>query len=81
MRSASWRGIFNRNKNFSGVLQAILPAIQEHPNFKRSLPIQGETRFRVALSHKDDPAREMLVTILAFDVPNGDSAEQKDQLR
>jgi hypothetical protein len=79
---SSWRDtksaviIFNRNKNFTSVLQAIMPAIQEHPNFKRSLPIQGETLFRFVLSNKDDPAREMIVTILAFEVPSGKEPEK-----
>jgi hypothetical protein len=72
---SSWRDIkvaiilFNRMKNFSAVLTAIPPAVEEHPNFKRSMPISGETRFRYVLSHKADAAREMIVTILAFDVP------------
>lgn len=74
---SSWRDtktaviIFNRNKNFSAVLQAIMPTVREHPNYKRSLPVSGETRFRAVLSHKDDPARELIVTVMAFDVPSG----------
>jgi len=72
---SSWRDtkvaiiLFNRAKNFSAVLTSIPAAVQEHPNFKRSMPISGETRFRYVLSHKVDAAREMIVTILAFDVP------------
>jgi len=72
---SSWRDtkvaiiLFNRTKNFSAVLTAIPPAVEEHPNFKRWMPISGETRFRCVLSHKTDAAREMIVTILAFDVP------------
>jgi hypothetical protein len=83
---SSWRDtkvalvIFNRRKNFSAVLSAILPSVQGHPNFKRSLPIEGETRFRVVLSHKDDPAREMLITILAFDVPTANEPEDGKSL-
>lgn len=73
---SSWRDtkvaliIFNRRKWFSGVLQDIAPTVERHPNYKRTIPIAGETRFRFILSHKDDPAREMIVTVLAFDVPN-----------
>jgi hypothetical protein len=72
---SSWRDtkvaiiLFNRTKNFSAVLTAIPLAVEEHPNFKRSMPISGETRFHYVLSHKADAAREMIVTILAFDVP------------
>lgn len=73
---SSWRDtkvaliIFNRKKNFSAVLQEITPTIESHPNWKRTQPIAGETRFRFVLSQKDDPAREMIVTVLAFDVPS-----------
>ena len=80
---SSWRDtktaviIFNRNKNFSAVLEAIVPTIQTHPNIKRLMPIEGETRFRAVLSHKDDPAREMIVTILAFDVPSTIESQAK----
>lgn len=72
---SSWRDtkvaivLFNRRKNFTAVLQEIAPTLQEHPHYKRTLPVAGDTRFRFVLSHKDDPAREMIVTVLAFDVP------------
>ena len=73
---SSWRDtkvaliIFNRKRNFSTVLEAITPTVEAHPNFKRSLAISGETRFRFVIAHRDDPAREMIVTVLAFDVPS-----------
>jgi len=72
---SSWRDtkvaviLFNRAKNFSAVLSNIPAAVEEHPNFKRSMPTSGETRFRYVFSHKADVSREMIVTILAFDVP------------
>ena len=75
---SSWRDtkvallIFNRRKSFTTVVDAITPTVEGHPNFKRSLPMAGETRFRFVLSHKDDPAREMIVTVLVFDVPSAD---------
>jgi len=68
--------IFNRRKNFSTVLEAIAPTIEKHPNFKRSIPVRGETRFRFVIGHVDDPAREMIVSVLAFDVPKPDNAQQ-----
>jgi hypothetical protein len=57
---SSWRDtkvaliIFNRRRNFSAVLEVIVPTISQHPNFKRSMPSEGETKFRFVLSHKDD---------------------------
>ncbi|QXP89543.1 hypothetical protein [Methylococcus capsulatus] len=72
---ACWRDtktaivIFNRNKNFSQVLDAIPGVVKVHPNFKRELNQTGESRFCYVLAHRDDPNREMILTVLAFDVP------------
>ncbi len=72
---SSWRDtkvallIFNRNKNLSSVLSTIPGTIEAHPNYKRTLSIEGETRFRYLISHRDDHAREMVVTVLVFDIP------------
>lgn len=72
---ASWRDtkvaiiVFNRNKDFSKVLAAIPDTVRHHPNFKRYAGAQSETTFRFAFTHRDDANREMLLTVLAFDVP------------
>lgn len=72
---ASWRDtktaivIFNRDTQFSTVLGKIPEGLRTHPNFKREERQDGETRFRAVLSHKNDPSRELIVTVLAFDVP------------
>ncbi len=62
--------IFNRNREFSRVLAAIPETVKQHPNFKRELAGTMETRFRYCFSHKDDPNRELLLTLLVFDVPS-----------
>lgn len=72
---SSWRDtktaviIFNRNRDFSRVLATIPETAKQHPNFKRELTGRTDTRFRYCFSHKDDMNRELLLTILAFDVP------------
>ncbi len=72
---SSWRDtkvaviLFNRNKNFTNVLEQIEATVTAHPNCKRSLRRSGETRFEYLFSHRDDQNREMLLNILAFDVP------------
>jgi len=72
---SSWRDtkvaviLFNRRKNFSSVLDAIPATVEAHPNFKRTLGRQSETNFRYIFAHRDDPNREMFLTVLAFDVP------------
>lgn len=71
----SWRDtkvavvVFNRNKTFSRVLAAIPETTKSHANFKRELAGSAETIFRYCFSHKDDKNRELILTILAFDVP------------
>lgn len=61
--------IFNRNKNFSQVLESIAKHMVMHPNFKRDLGKSSETDFRYEFSHKDDANRKLYLAVLAFDVP------------
>jgi hypothetical protein len=61
--------IFNRNKDFSAVLASIQETIAAHSNRKRDPTIEGETRFRYMFGHPNDGNREIIVTIMAFDVP------------
>jgi hypothetical protein len=73
---ASWRDtktaivLFNRNKDFSAVLAKIPDAAKAHPNFRRELPARSETQFRYILMHKNDPNRELVLTVMAFEVPS-----------
>ena len=73
---ANWRDtktailLFNRNKNFSQILEAIPKTVESHPKYKRRREYASETGFRFTLGHRDDENRELLLTILAFDVPN-----------
>lgn len=72
---SSWRDtkvaviVFNRNKGFTRVLEAIKSAAKTHPNFKRELDDRSETSFRFIFSHRDDTNRELTLTIMAFDIP------------
>jgi hypothetical protein len=71
----SWRDsktailLFNRNRDFSKVLAAIPGVVRAHPNFQKEEGRSGETAFRYAFRHKDDPAKVLHLTILAFDIP------------
>ena len=73
----SWRDtktaivIFNRNKDFSQVIETIPGAVKAHPNFKRAVDDNSEGGSRYVLVHRDDKNREMILTVLAFDVPRG----------
>ncbi|MCG9134241.1 hypothetical protein J5I95_21480 [Candidatus Poribacteria bacterium] len=72
---SSWRDtkvaviVFNRNKDFTNVLNSIKSTTKEHPNCKRELDPGSETSFRFIFSHRDDTNREMILTVMAFDVP------------
>jgi hypothetical protein len=52
-------------------LQKIPEVFKAHPNFKRQLDYhtEPETGFRFILHHRDDPDRELIVTVLVFEVP------------
>jgi len=71
----SWRDtktallVFNREKSFTTVISKIPEVTKEHPNFKREIEFNSETGFRFILSHRDDPNRELILTILAFEIP------------
>ncbi|MCE1244865.1 hypothetical protein [Oryzomicrobium sp.] len=72
---SSWRDtkvaviVFNRNKNFSKVLESIQEMSKAHGNFKRQVESSSETMFRYVFAHRDDSNRELLLTVMAFDVP------------
>lgn len=71
----SWRDtkaavlVFNRNADFSGVLAKIAEAGPKHPNFKRDLGKSGESSFRYVFAQPTDPNREILLSVLASDIP------------
>lgn len=72
----SWRDtktaiiVFNRNKEMSRLLAQIPGLVGAHPNHIRSVSsYQNETGFRFILHHRDDPKRELTLTVLIFDVP------------
>ena len=71
----SWRDtkaavlVFNRNADFSAVLAKIRETVPKHPHFKRDLGASGESAFRYVFAQPNDSNREIILTILAFDIP------------
>lgn len=71
----SWRDtktsiiLFNRGKDFSSVLSKIPGVISAHKCFKRDEGKRGETEFRFILHQPDDVNRELMLTVMAFNVP------------
>lgn len=75
LRYVSWRDtktavlLFNRGKNLSAMLAKVPEVVRAHSNYLRDVALAGETRFRFALHHRDDKERELVVTVLVFEVP------------
>jgi hypothetical protein len=73
---AAWRDtktailVFSRRKDFTNVLEQIPGVVRGHANYKRDVGYKHESGFRFALGHRNDAARELLLTVLAFDVPS-----------
>jgi hypothetical protein len=71
----SWRDtktaiiIFNRNANFNEVLTKVADAAPSHTCFKRHLGKSDESTFRYVFHQPHDKNRELLLTVMAFDVP------------
>jgi len=71
----SWRDtrtailLFNRTKNLSKVIEKIRETVEGHPNHVRPVEYHCETGFRFVLHHRDDTERELILTVLGFEVP------------
>ena len=74
----SWRDtktaivIFNRTANFTDILNKIVEAVPKHKNYKRPFGKTDESSFRYIFHQPSDPNRELILSILAFDVPTAD---------
>jgi hypothetical protein len=75
----SWRDtktavlIFNRNQNFGEVLRKLEESAQQHPNFKRFVGKLDESSFRYVFHQPADKNREVVLSVLAFNVPRQES--------
>ena len=76
----SWRDtktailLFNKNQNFSSVLAKIDPTVKSHVCYKRdwslkSDKLKSETIFTYVFHQPEDVNREIILTIMAFNVP------------
>ena len=71
----SWRDtktailLFNRDTSMSTVLGQIPGLLKAHSQFKHTVDQSGETRCRAVLRQASDPDRELILTVLVFNVP------------
>lgn len=61
--------LFNRRKDFSAVLEKIPGTVQAHAMHKKPLGVTEDSNFRYLFRHKDDPNRELFLSVLAFEIP------------
>jgi hypothetical protein len=72
----SWRDtktaliVLNRGGRLSTILKAIPTVVLKHNSFVREESYSSETGFRYVLQNRDDPERELVMTVMAFDVPS-----------
>lgn len=72
----SWRDtktallIFNRNLGFTDVLSKIAAVVPMHACFKREVDKFAESTFRYIFHQPTDANREIVLTVMAFDVPS-----------
>jgi hypothetical protein len=72
---SSWRDtktaliVFSRNKDTTQVLDQIPEIVEGREDHLRTIDYGEETDFRFVLHHHDDPDREVIVTVMVFDVP------------
>ena len=71
----SWRDskiaivIFNKNRSLSGVLTSIQKAMETHAHKRRGPKTEGETRFRYIMGNTNDTSREVIMTVMVYDIP------------
>ena len=71
----SWRDtktailVFNRNKDFSNVLEKIGTAIKSHQCYESEQKTREETSFRYLFHQPDDVERKIILTVMAFNIP------------
>ena len=51
------------------VLKGIPESAKSHPNYKSEESYESETGFRFTFRHRDDPERDITLTVLVFDIP------------
>jgi hypothetical protein len=72
---ATWRDsklavlVFNRNKNFTDVIEKMRETVRKHPQCVAPLPFSHPSGSRYTFKRNDDAQRQFTLTRLAFDVP------------
>lgn len=79
----SWRDIktaillFYKDKNFTDVLKKINNIMLKHQYCKRAIDKRGETDFRFIFHQPDDKNREIILTIMLFNIPDLENTKKE----
>lgn len=82
---SSWRDtktaifVFYRNRDTTKVLQEIKISTEAHPNYKRTLSWSHESGFYYVVHHPTDSNRELVMTVLVFDIPRDEKVVRRVQ--
>lgn len=66
--------IFSRRQSFTNVINEAQIAMKAHKNYKSGPIKEDESRFRYIFTHPNDSEREIIVTLLLFNMPKPVSA-------
>jgi hypothetical protein len=61
--------IFSRNQGFTKVISEAQRAMMDHPHYKSGPTNESATRFRYVFTHPNDKQRDIIVTLMLFDMP------------
>jgi hypothetical protein len=61
--------IFSRRQDFTNVISEAQRAMKEHQHFKSGPKKEGESRFRYTFTHPQDKQRDIVITLMLFDMP------------
>ena len=61
--------IFNRNLDFTSVISEAQRAMKDHQHYKSGPIKQGDSRFRYVFTHPEDKQRDIIVTLMLFNMP------------
>lgn len=75
LKYTTWRDtktailLFNKKGNLTKIIEKIPQLVSQHDCYKRTIKISGETEFCFVFSMPNDPNREIIMTIMVFDIP------------
>lgn len=62
--------VFVKRQDITGPLQAIKDTVDSHPHKKRGPDKESEACFRFVFGKPEDPAREIILTVMVFHIPS-----------